>query len=223
MKPKKCAIVTTPRSGTHFLRMSLNNHPKMRWAGEFFRSNNKHKILPTHKDLAEPEGHFAIKDYIYNNTISPSINKLYYAGFVWHLILDSDLPTSSIDKFILLKRRNILYQLTSLLIATKTDCWRDKKSTQQVELNIAQLKWFINRENKAHSDFESWGVEYKTVFYEDLCDSFDETIKLIQDYLGLDYIKLEPAPLIKQETRPIQEIISNYEDVKWTLQDMNLH
>ena len=66
-----------------------------------------------------------------------------------------------------------------MLIATKTDCWRDKKSTQQVELNIAQLKWFINRENKAHSDFESWGVEYKTVFYEDLCDSFDETIKLI--------------------------------------------
>ena len=66
-------------------------------------------------------------------------------------------------------------------------------------------------------------MEYKTVFYEDLCDSFDKTIKSVQDYLGLDYIKLEPASLIKQETRPIQEIVSNYEDVKWTLRDMNLH
>jgi len=217
MKPKKCAIVSTPRAGTHYLRMSLNNHPKMRWAGEFFRSNNKHRILPTHKD------HFEIKDYIYSDTINPSINKFCYVGFVWHLVLDSDLDFSKIDKFILLRRRDILAQLTSLIIATKTGYWRDKKSIQQVELNIAQLEYFINRQNKLYSDFESWGVEYKTVFYEDLCDSFDETIKSIQDYLGLDYIKLEPASLIKQETRPIQEVISNYEDVKWTLRDMNLH
>jgi hypothetical protein len=142
---------------------------------------------------------------------------------VWHLTLSSDLPLSKIDKFILLKRRDILGQLTSLMIATKTNCWRDKKSTHQIELNIAQLEWFIDREKKAHAAFESSGVEYKTVFYEDLCENFDETVKSIQDYLDLDYIRLEPAPLIKQETRPIQEIISNYEDVKWTLRDMNLH
>ena len=65
-------------------------------------------------------------------------------------------------------------------------------------------------------------MEYKTVFYEDLCENFDGTAKSIQDYLDLDYIRLEPAPLIKQETRPIKDIISNYEEVKWTLKDMNL-
>tara|TARA_Y100000592_G_scaffold22371_1_gene34694 strand:+ start:677 stop:1330 length:654 start_codon:yes stop_codon:yes gene_type:complete len=217
MKPKKCAIVSTPRSGTHYLRISLNNHPKMEFASEFFRPENKYRTLPKYKK------HFQIKDYIYKNTIDPSIAKLNYVGFVWHLTLSSDLPLSKIDKFILLKRRNILGQLTSLMIATRTNCWRDKKSTHQIELNIAQLEWFIDREKKAHAAFESSGVEYKTVFYEDLCENFDETVKSIQDYLDLDYIRLEPAPLIKQETRPIQEIISNYEDVKWTLRDMNLH
>ena len=217
MKPKKCAIVSTPRSGTHYLRMSLNNHPKIKLASEFFRPDDKYRTSPKYKE------HFQIKDYVYNNTINPSIAKLNYVGFVWHLTLNSDLPPSKIDKFILLKRRDILGQLTSLMIATKTNCWRDKKSTHQIELNIAQLEWFIDREKKAHAAFESSGVEYKTVFYEDLCENFDETLKSIQDYLDLDYIRLEPAPLIKQETRPIQEIISNYEDVKWTLRDMNLH
>ena len=216
MKPKKCAIVSTPRSGTHYLRISLNNHPKMEFASEFFRPENKYRTLPKYKK------HFQIKDYIYKNTIDPSIAKLNYVGFVWHLTLSSDLPLSKIDKFILLKRRNILGQLTSLMIATRTNCWRDKKSTHQIELNIAQLEWFIDREKKAHAAFESSGVEYKTVFYEDLLDDFDGTVKSIQDYLELEHFRIRPASLKKQETRPIKDIISNYEEVKWTLKDMNL-
>ena len=216
MKPKKCALVSTPRSGTHYLRISLNNHPKMEFASEFFRPDDKYRTLPKYKK------HFQIKDYIYKNTIDPSIAKLNYVGFVWHLTLSSDLPLSKIDKFILLKRRNILGQLTSLMIATRTNYWRDKKSTHQIELNIAQLEWFIDREKKAHAAFESSGVEYKTVFYEDLRDDFDGTVKSIQDYLELEHFRIRPASLKKQETRPIKDIISNYEEVKWTLKDMNL-
>ena len=49
MKPKKCAIVSTPRSGTHYLRISLNNHPKMEFASEFFRPENKYRTLPKYK------------------------------------------------------------------------------------------------------------------------------------------------------------------------------
>ena len=216
MKPKKCALVSTPRSGTHYLRISLNNHPKIKLASEFFRPDDKYRTSPKYKE------HFQIKDYVYNNTIDPSIAKLHYVGFVWHLTLSSDLSLSKIDKFILLKRRDILGQLTSLMIATRTNCWRDKKSTHQIELNIAQLEWFIDREKKAHAAFESSGVEYKTVFYEDLRDDFDGTVKSIQDYLELEHFRIRPASLKKQETRPMKDIISNYEEVKWTLKDMNL-
>ena len=211
MKPKKCALVSTPRSGTHFLRMSLDNHPKLRWTGEFFKP-----------EIKWPKEEEQIRSYVYDDTPFKTINDFDYVGFVWHLCLNSDLPPSKIDKFILLKRRNILLQMASLVIATKTGIWRDIKPTKKIELNIAQLEWFIERQEKCYRDFANWGVKHKVVFYEDLCDSFEETMRSIQEYLELDYCRLEPAELIKQETRPLKKIISNYEEVKWILQDMNL-
>ena len=211
MKPKKCALVSTPRSGTHYLRMSLNNHPKVRWTGEFFR--NCRSISKSYE---------RIKSYIYNDLCSTVIDQYDYVGFVWHLTLESDLDLSKVDEFILLKRRNILEHLCSLLIATKTGSWRDTKSKDKIELNIPQLIFFINRQNKAYKDFENLGVRHKTVFYEDLCNDFVATTRSIQDYLGLEYFDIFPARLKKQETRPIKDIVSNYEEVKWTLKDMNL-
>ena len=216
MKPKKCALVSTPRSGTHYLRMTLDNHPKIGWAGEFFRPDSQYRNSPLHKE------HFEIKDYVYDNVSTPFVDNLHYVGFVWHLTLESDLALSKVDEFILLKRRNILEHLCSLLIATKTGKWRDAKSKEKIELNMGQLNFFIDRQNKAYKDFENLGVRYKTVFYEDLCENFSQTIKSVQDYLGLEYFDIFPARLKKQETRSVEDIISNYEEVKWTLKDMNL-
>ena len=206
MNPKKCAIISTPRAGTHYLRMSLDNHPKMRWTGEFFR-NHKQSL----------KSHERIKSYIYNNLCSNIIDRFDCVGFVWHLCLESDLDPSGIDKFILLRRRNILRQLTSLLIASETGNWRDTKSTKKVDLNIAQLEWFIKNQEDHYKSFEKWGVKYKTVFYEDLCENFEKTTRSVQEYLEVNYCKLKPAELIKQETRPLQKIISNYGEVKWIL------
>ena len=211
MRPKKCAIVSTPRSGTHYLRMSLDNHPKVRWTGEFFR--NCRSVLKSYE---------RIKSYIYNDLCSTIIDQYDHVGFVWHLTLESNLPPSKVDHFILLKRKNILEHLCSLIIATKTRNWRDISSTEKIELNIPQLKFFIDRQDKLYKDFESWGVKYKTVFYEDLCCNFDDTMDSIQDYLVLEHFCMPPAKLKKQENRKIQEIISNYEEVEWTLADMNL-
>lgn len=211
MKPKICALVSTPRAGTHYLRMSLDNHPKIRWVGEFFR--NCRSVLKSYE---------RIKSYIYNDLCSTIIDQYDHVGFVWHLTLESNLPPSKVDHFILLKRKNILEHLCSLIIATKTRNWRDIRSTEKIELNIPQLKFFIDRQDKLYKDFESWGVKYKTVFYEDLCCNFDDTMDSIQDYLGLEHFCIPPAKLKKQENRKIQEIISNYEEVEWTLADMNL-
>ena len=212
MKPKKCALVSTPRSGTHYLRMSLDNHPKMRLTGEFFRKNTR-PVLKSYE---------RIKSYIYNGLCSTIIDQYSYVGFVWHLTLENDLDISKIDEFIVLKRRNVLEHLCSLLIASQTGKWRDTKSKERIELNIAQLNFFIDRQNNAYKDFENLGVKYKTVFYEDLCQNFSKTMDSIQDYLGLEHFRVRPASLKKQETRPIKDIISNYEEVKWILKDMNL-
>ena len=208
MKPKKCALISTPRAGTHYLRMTLDNHPKIGWAGEFFRPDDKYRTLPIYKE------HFKIKDYIYNNTIDPSIAKLNHVGFVWHLPLNSDLPFSKIDKFILLERKYKLAQFVSLKIATETKIWRDKETKEKVEVLPKNLFDFIDRQTKLYEDFKSLNLDYKKVYYEDLCKNFDETINSIQDYLNVERFELDPAMLQKQEKRPLREVIKNYEEVK---------
>ena len=215
MKPKKCAIVSTPRSGTHFLRSILDSHKYMEFAGEFFKPLNKK--YPT-----------TIRDYIYDDTHDPSISNLDYVGFVWHLILESDLDKNKIDKFIILERKNKLEQLVSLIIAGKTGSFAYTKTTERIEVNPDHIASFINKNKDLYLDFRSSIQDYKNVYYEDLCENFEETIKDIHNYLG---VRQDPkqwgeswfrtngrnfvhTPLIKQETRPMKEVVINYEDVK---------
>jgi len=218
MKPKKCAIVSTPRSGTHFLRSILHTHPDMEFAGEFFKPPNEK--YPT-----------TIRDYIYDDTHDPSISNLDYVGFVWHLILESDLDKNKIDKFIVLERRNKLEQLVSLIIAGKTGSFANTKTTERIEVNPDHIAFFINRNKDLYSDFRNSTQDYKNVYYEDLCRDFEGTIEDINNYLGVGQyfhkhwgeswfriknreIRHEDGVCLKQETRPMKEVIINYEDVK---------
>ena len=221
MKPKKCAIVTTPRSGTHFLRSILHTHPDMEFAGEFFKPPNEK--YPT-----------TIKDYIYDDTHDPSIINLDYVGFVWHLILESDLDKNKIDKFIVLERRNKFEQFVSLTIASKTGIFSNTKTTERIEVDINEFFFFLNKNRSLYSDFRNSTQNYKNVYYEDLCDNFEDTIKDINDYLGVDqyfhkhwgenWFRTNKGEImdykglyggsLKQETRPMKEVIINYEDVK---------
>ena len=217
MKPKKCALVTTPRSGTHFLRSILHTHPDMEFAGEFFKPLNKK--YPT-----------TIRDYIYDDINDPSIINLDYVGFVWHLILESDLDKNKIDKFIVLERRNKLEQLVSLIIASKTGIFSNTKTTERIEVNPDHIAFFINKNKDLYLDFRNSTQDYKNVYYEDLCRDFEGTIEDINDYLDVrqDFrewgeswfriknreIRHEDGVCLKQETRPMKEVIINYEDVK---------
>ena len=193
MRPKVCALATTPRSGTHFLRFTLDNHPQMSWAGEFFRTDIKRNIRETR-----------IQSYLYNGLSSTAIDQFKYVGFVWHLMLDADLDYSAVDKFILLERKHKLAQFTSLQIAAKTDIWRVPERKPN----------YTNTYNSAYNEFKKTGGEYKTVYYEDLCNDFNRTTKSIQEFLELDYFKIKRGDLQKQEHRPLKEIITNYEDIK---------
>ena len=209
MRPKVCALATTPRSGTHFLRFALDNHPHMSWAGEFFRDNIKKNIRETR-----------IHSYVYNNLSSTAIDHFKYVGFVWHLILDADLDYSAVDKFILLERKHKLAQFTSLQIAAKTGVWRapeknpNHENTEKIEIDVEEYFEFLGKYNSTYDEFKTTAVEYKTVYYEDLCNDFNQTMESIQKFLELDYFKIEPGDLQKQEHRPLEEIILNYEDMK---------
>ena len=208
MKPKKCAIVSTPRAGTHYLRMSLDNHPKIGWAGEFFRPDSEYRNSPLYKE------HFEIKDYIQDNSITPFVSKFCYVGFVWHLTLSSDLPFSKVDKFILLERKYKLAQFVSLKIATKTGSWTDTESTEKIEVNLEEYFQFLNNNSLPYENYKKNVEDYKKVYYEDLCRDFDKTVNSIQDYLNVERFDIEPSTLNKQEQRSLRKVIKNYEEIK---------
>jgi len=209
VRPKVCALASTPRSGTHFLRFTLDNHPQMSWAGEFFRTDIKRNIRETR-----------IQSYVYNGLSSTAIDQFKYVGFVWHLTFDTDLHYSAVDKFIVLERKHKLAQFTSIQIAVKTGIWRvpenkvNYKNTQKIQIDLEQYFKFLDTYNSAYNEFKKTGVEYKTVYYEDLCNDFNRTTKSIQEFLELDYFKIKRGDLQKQEHRPLKEIITNYEDIK---------
>tara|TARA_R110000787_G_scaffold227661_1_gene335324 strand:- start:82 stop:678 length:597 start_codon:yes stop_codon:yes gene_type:complete len=192
----------------------------MEFAGEFFKPPNEK--YPT-----------TIKDYIYDDTHDPSIINLDYVGFVWHLILESDLDKNKIDKFIVLERRNKLEQLVSLIIAGKTGIFSNAKTTERIEVNPDHIAFFINKNKDLYLDFRNSIQDYKNVYYEDLCGNFKETIKDINNYLGVgqsqyfhkhwgeNWFRTNNGEImdykglyLKQETRPMKEVIINYEDVK---------
>lgn len=228
MKPKKCAIVSTPRSGTHFLRFTLDKQSCLQFAGEFFRDRN----------WREPE--HIIKDYVYNNICDASISHLDYVGFVWHLNLESDLQKNKIDKFILLERKNKLEQFVSLKIASETGSFAYTKTTERIVVYPKQFLHYLNNNRSFYSDFRGSTQGYKNVYYEDLCSNFEETIEDINDYLGVRQdpreqgkwgeswfrtknketghdkkeIRHAKGIYLKQETRPMKDVIINYEDVK---------
>ena len=205
MRPKKCAIVSTPRSGTHFLRFTLNNHPCLEFSGEFFRE----PIVSS-----EYEYECLIPNYIYDNICDPSMSHLDYVGFVWHLSLESDIQKNEIDKFILLERKNKLEQFVSLKIASATGRFAYTTTTEKIKVEPKEFFFFVNKNRNLYSDFRNSTQNYKDIYYEELCGNFEDTIEDINDYLGVRQETLLTEGILKQETRPMKEVIINYEDVK---------
>ena len=130
------------------------------------------------------------------------------------MVLDSDLDKNKIDKFIVLERRNKLEQFVSLKIATKTGNFAYTKTTDKIEVDLNQFFFFLNRNRGLYSGFRNSTQDYKNIYYEDLRDNFESTIRDINDYLGIRQIDLLAGDLLKQETRPMKDVIINYEDVK---------
>jgi LPS sulfotransferase NodH len=164
--------------------------------------------------IVETQYEYGIKSYIYNDILDTGMDHLDYVGFIWHLVLDSDLDKSKVDKFIILERRNKLEQFVSLKIATQTGKFGYVETTAKIEVDINEFFFFLNKNKSLYSDFRNSTQNYKNVYYEDICDNFGDTIKDINDYLGTRQIALLAGDLLKQETRPMKDVIINYEDVK---------
>ena len=215
MNPIRTAILSTPRSGTHFLESIFDKRPDTVTYGELNLATTKHIPQGNKKELLN----------ILNNSITDEMKKNRMLVFIWNSDFNikkvSEVATHIFDKTILLQRKNKLHQYTSLKIAKKTNNWVGEVSIGKIVLNLSGFKRFLQKTQAIYEQYRKCISDYTEVFYEDLCDTdkLKGIMQGIDDFTGverLDYSKLEETPrslfVKKQQIRPIPEIIINYQD-----------
>ena len=215
MNPIRTAILSTPRSGTHFLQSIFDRRPDTVTYGELNLATSKHIPEGDKKELLN----------ILNNSITDEMKKNTMLVFIWNSNFNtkkgSEVPSHVFDKTILLQRKNKLHQYTSFKIAQKTNNWAGYVSKGKIVLNLSGFKRFLQKSQAIYEQYRKCISDYTEVFYEDLCDTdkLKGIMQGIDDFIGvekLDYSKLEETPrslfVKKQQIRPIPEIIINYQD-----------
>lgn len=141
-------------------------------------------------------------------------------------ILDTDV------KYIVLLRKNILWQYVSTLFPISTnDQGYTKIIDSKFEIHKKDIDNFINNtiaERKEILNFiERSRCRYIEVYYEELAKKNRETIDRIQLFLGIPQQKNELYGInpdnIYEETRPLEAIITNYKELREQYKDTDTY
>jgi hypothetical protein len=212
--PDIFCIVSQQRSGTHFVKEAINQHPDVMAAGEFFRGIE-------HAN-ASPLVHQEIASYIYTGRPSSCIEHLSHVGFVYQLLLECDLDLSRVSKFVVIERLNKLEQMVSLEISEKTQVWRLKPdegdvASEKISIQLGEIEHYVAKVQEERDRFFALGLDHLCVSYEDVNLNFDESLRKIQDYLGVPNFNVDRMTVDclhrKQETRPMCDVVLNYDEV----------
>jgi GR25 family glycosyltransferase involved in LPS biosynthesis len=121
-----------------------------------------------------------------------------------------------------LKRRNLLKTYFSELKAWKTDQWFEKKQEKNAEKNFKPVKidyqdllGYLKQTEFLQKKYDEIFKKHKKIeiFYEDLVNQKNKTMKKIFNFLGVPYVKTT-TNLKKQNTLPLSKSISNYKQLK---------
>lgn len=202
---KPVVILSHYRCGTNLLRRTLQTHPNLWNIGEPFNEDhlNLHKKFPNTLEMIK----WGIKKggFVIHHHQTPQ-----HDGF-WNAIESTNV------KIIRLLRRDQFKQYVSYQLSKKTYVFHLRNNqnytpTQTIKINTKKMvKWFeeLDYFNAISAHLKNPKI---TIHYEDLCESFDEQMYLIQEFLKVRKLKLSPATK-KIETRPIKEVVENYEEV----------
>ena len=118
-----------------------------------------------------------------------------------------------------LKRINLLETYVSLQIAITDNVWGVWKSSQRTDIKITvnpeQMKnEFVKRE-KLNEKINSFIEEHKKleINYEEIAQNPSSAMINMQKFLGID-IETPSISSLKKESRPMNEVIKNYKDLK---------
>ena len=202
---KNFFILSCARSGTTLLTESLNTHSEIDCYKEEFnpsalrKTNFKEKFNKIYKDTNKVTGCKIFYDHLTENQ--------------WRFIQNQNL------KVIHLIRNNCLRTFTSLKICESGNAWVNEtgkiKPIEKRRIKI-DLKEYLKYKHELYKNI-NWGYNYfKTdyieIYYEDLVKNFDATMLQIQDFLGVNYQKLQPT-IFKQNPEKLEDLIINYDAI----------
>lgn len=213
----KFLIVSAPRCGTHMLKSTLEQHHSVQIKDEILNPHSTHmsnqyspKFVATRKGFEGPEE--MAKGFIIHRIHQPdSIWKAFYK--------QPDI------KIIYLARKDKLRQYLSLNLAMKRNTWQYYDNFTEATKIVFDIKdfihhteWFKTNYNIKLAAFRKYKHRILELYYEDLVDNFDNTYASVCNFLNVEHIELKPTTT-KVDSRPIKDIIINYEDAMLQLKN----
>lgn len=205
-------IRSYPRCGTHMLRTALSTHPEIVCHNEVFNpdvSGDALKELSAEELYARhtgPAEGFVVHGYTEIEKFAES----HKTHELWPII-ERERP-----QLLVIEREDLLRRAFSVCIARKTNRWHSWKTEQpkaliSPELKKGDVRWHLQaawESRLAGRRLFPWAT---FITYEQLVDDWDHRIVQIQQLCGATRILPIKPKTRKQDNRPINEMVSNYE------------
>ncbi|MBE9126705.1 MULTISPECIES: Stf0 family sulfotransferase [unclassified Coleofasciculus] len=220
----KFVIFCQGRTGSTLLYSLLNSHPKIHCDDEILENRVLFPVLYVEGRCAkikQPVYGFRVKIYqlINNQGKNPE-------AFLFNLHKNG-------WKIIYLKRKNILRQAVSRMLANRKNQWhltsQDKKNKtpskayidcDELIKQIQDGEMYLEKEKEV---LDNLNLPYITILYEDdllKTEKHQETLNRIFDYLGLSSIPVK-TQLVRTTSDQLSDFIENYEEVVKAVRQTN--
>ena len=230
---QKFLLLGNARVGSTLLQSYLNRHPNIYCEGEIYNTDHL-KIYGKADELKQKMNNNPLQ-FLNTYGYPKHAKKIQFAGFklfyshfktektkiIWdYLAENKDI------KIIHIKRRNMLRNFVSLKIAAKTNEWRSfsKQSNtenKQITLSKEECVQEFEKQEYTISEMNSKFKNHKIidVYYTDLTNNREETMNRIFKFLDTQKIRIEDTVLKKQNPESLDELVSNYQDLKNEFRD----
>jgi LPS sulfotransferase NodH len=212
---RKYLLLTSPRSGTHMLKSSLEAHPNIICLTEMFNPDYIQGKYPYDDRLPAKQ---VLDKFIYCD-YKPEIKAVGFclhrsgARFgnwprLWNIL--KEMP----DLYVIsLYRENLLRRYMSVQLQQITNL-----KTAKIEPRDFDLEILIQEFQKQISKREEFNHRFSEhpiiqVSYESLCNDYQTTINKVQEFLGVPITELKPGTG-KRQNPPMSQYIKNYQELK---------
>ncbi len=231
------------RTGTGFIRTTLNNHPQVRCIGEAFNFGDRfgktrgEKCEDGYRQFINSIAAGKARDLILRrNTVESFLDQLYQPAAEQKAV-GFKLMQKQSNKFpmvleylrrhdtavIHVVRENVLKTLISRTVKRATGQSHTTKAMKKTPVHLETSRLIKDME-RFEADNNRWpelcaGMPYLRVSYEDFVANQDVELTRMLDFLNVEPIADLTSHFVKGNPDNIREIIVNYDEVESTLKD----